>query len=141
MKYVLVYWSRFGNNKKIIESLGNKLGAKGEVQILKADEANPSAMPAADIYVFSAAAEKFTIQSDMKKLMKKMQGMEGKKYGIINTHAMKSKNWLGRMEKILSKHDMVKVAETNFHMGPDTDKGNGLGEGWEAKLDEFAAKI
>ncbi|MCK4717144.1 MAG: flavodoxin family protein, partial [Thermoplasmata archaeon] len=126
MKYVIVYWSRYGNNKKIVEQLAERLGSKGEVQVLKTDEVDPTAMPEADIYVFSAAAEIFSVQVDMKKLMKTLEGMNGKKYGMINTHQMKKKNQLGKMEKLLSKKKMVKVAEVEFRMGEKCEEGDGL---------------
>ena len=139
MKYVIIYYSRFGNNKKIVEHLAQILMKKGQVQVLTADKANP--LPSADVYVFSAAAERFSIQTDMKALMKNLSGMEGKKYAIINTHALKFKSWLGRMDKLLAKSGMSKVAEVDFRMGEGTDKGTGLAEGWEKRLEEFAGKI
>ena len=67
--------------------------------------------------------------------------MDGKKYGIINTHGTKKKNWLYKMDKLLSKKKMVKIAETDFPMGDKVQGGNGLQEGWEAKLNEFANKM
>ena len=139
MRYVIVYWSRFGNNKRIADKLETVLKSKGPVQVILA--ADPVKLPDADVYIFSAAAEKFSIQSDMKRLMKNLRGMEGKKYAIINTHALKFKNWLGRMDKLLSKSGMAKVAEIAFLMGPETDKGKGLGEGWERELETFAVKF
>lgn len=141
MKYAIIYWSRFGNNRKIAEHLAKALERKGTVEILTADRADPGAMPAADVYVFSAAAEKFSIQSDMKKLMKVLRNMDGRRYALINTHALGFKSWLGRMNKLLSKSGMSKIAELDFRMGEGTDKGNGLPEGWEKRLDEFAAKL
>ncbi len=141
MKYVIVYWSRFGNNRKLAEHLAIQLGKKGEVEILTPEKADPASMPMADLYVFSAAAEKFSIQSDMKKLMKNLMNLEGRKYAIINTHALGFKNWLGRMDKLLSKSNMAKVAEIDFRMGDGTDKGNGLPPDWEKRLDGFAAKL
>ena len=72
--------------------------------------------------------------------MKKIEGMDQKKYGIINTHAM-DRNWLPEMEKMLSKKNMVKVAGLDFQVGKDANTGNGLMEGWEAKVDEFMGKL
>lgn len=141
MKYVIVYFSRYGNGKKLVEYLAGKLKEKkGAVQLFKVDEANPSAMPEADVYVFSAAAEAMSIQRDMKKFMKMLTGMDGKKYGIINTHGMK-KDRLDKIEKILSKKKMVKVAGVAFHVEGDVQTGNGLMKGWEARLDEFAGTL
>jgi len=141
MKYVIIYWSRYGNGKKLVDYLAGKLKQKGaETQIFKTDEADPAAMPKADLYVFSAATEAFNIQKDMRAFMKNLEGMEEKKYGIINTHAMK-KNRLNKMEKLLSKKKMVQVAAVDFQIGKDAQTGNGLMEGWEAKLNEFAGKL
>ena len=142
MKYVIVYRSRYGNGKKLVEHLAGTLNEKkGETQIFKTDEANPTAMPQADVYVFSAATEALSIQRDMKKFIKNLQGMEGKKYGIINTYGMK-KDRLDKMEKLLSKKKMVKIAGVEFHVeGEGVQTGNGLITGSETKLDEFAGKL
>ena len=140
MKYVIVYWSRYGNGKKIVDNLAIKLKEKGKIQILTTDEADPTSMPEADLYVFSAPTEAFNIQRNMRSFMKRLEGMQEKKYGIINTHGM-DKNWLNKMEKLLSKKKMVMVAGVDFKVGKDANTGNGLLEGWETKLDEFAGKL
>ena len=54
---------------------------------------------------------------------------------------MKKKNQLGKMEKLLSKKKMVKVASIDFQVGDGTEDGNGLPTGWEGKLDGFAGKL
>jgi len=142
MKYVIVYWSRYGNGEKIIDYLARKLKEKtAETHIYKTDEADPTAMPEADLYVFSAPTEAFNIQKNMRNFMKRLEGMEGKKYGIINTHSMKNKNWLHKMEKLLSKKKMLKVEGVDFQVGDGFKTGNGHIKGWEAKLDEFAGKL
>jgi flavodoxin len=141
MKYVIVYWSRYGNGKKIVDYLEGKLKAKNaEVNVLKTVNADPSSMPEADAYVFSAPAEAFNLQRNMRSFMKKLEGMEGKKYGIINTHGM-DRNWLGKMEKLLNKKNMEKVASVDFKVSKEANAGNGLMDGWEAKVDEFASKL
>jgi flavodoxin len=141
MKYVIVYWSRYGNGKKLVEHLAGILSKRGETKVFTTAEADPTAMPAADMYIFSAPQEKFTLQTDMRRFMKKITGMEARKYGIINTHAMPTRNQLPKMEKLLGKKQMVKVAAMDFRMGPDSRTGNGLMEGWETKLEEFAGKL
>jgi flavodoxin len=141
MKCVMVYWSRYGNGKKLVDSLEVILEKKGvETQVFTTDEANPAAMPTADVYVFSAPAEAFNLQMNMRLFMKRLSGMDGKKYGIINTHGMK-KSRLSKMENLLSKKNMVKIAEVDFQVGKDARSGNGLLENWNAKLDEFAEKL
>ena len=141
MKYTIVYWSRYGHNKKIVNYLSEKLKEKkAETKILTTDEADPSALPEADLYVFSAAVEAFNIQKNMRTFMKNLEGMNGKKYGIINTHGM-DKNRLYKMDKLLSKKNMIKVADVDFKVGKDIKSGNALMKGWEAKIDEFAKKL
>jgi len=141
MKYVIVYWSRYGNGKKVVDSLAGKLKEKGaESKIYKTDEADPTAMPKADIYIFSAATEAFNIQKDMKAFMKNLKGMEEKKYGIINTHGMK-KDRLQKMEKLLSKKKMVNLTSVDFQVRDGSQTGDGLMEGWEVKLDWFVGQL
>ena len=140
MKYAIIYWSRYGNGKKIVERLAQKLEKKGEVDVFKTTEVNPAAMPEADLYVFSSPTEAFNIQRNMRNFMKKLEAMEGKKYAIINTHAMK-RNWLSKMEKLLSKKKMVRVAGVDFKVEGEVSTGNGLMDEWEEKLDEFAGKL
>ena len=138
MKYAIIYWSRYGNGKKIIEHLAGKLA--GDTQILKTDEADPKAMPEADFYIFSAPAEAFRVQKNMRSFIKNLKGMEGKKYGIINTHAM-DRNWLSSMEKTLTKKKMEKIAGIDFKVGKEANTGNALPDGWEAEVEIFAAKL
>ena len=76
----------------------------------------------------------------MRTFIKNLEGMNGKKYGIINTHGM-DKNRLSKMEKLLSKKDMIKVADVDFKVGKDIKSGNALVDGWETKIDEFAKNL
>ena len=141
MKYTIVYWSRYGHNKKIVDYLSKKLKEKkADTQILTTDEVDPSTLPEADLYIFSAAAEAFNLQKNMRTFMKNLEGMNGKKYGIINTHGM-DKNRLSKMEKLLSKKNMVKVADVDFKVGKDIKSGNALMDDWETKIDKFAEKL
>jgi len=141
MKYVIVYWSRYGNGKKIVDYLEGKLKAKkAEVKVLKTTNADPTEMPEADVYVFSAPAEAFNLQRNMRSFMKNLKEMDGKKYGIINTHGME-RNWLGKMEKFLNKKNMEKVASVDFKVSKEANTGNGLMDGWEEKINDFAKKL
>lgn len=140
MRYVIAYWSRFGNNERIAKHLAGLLGRKGEAVLVKAGTPGADKLPKADVYVFCAAAERFSISSPMKSLMKGLSSMDGK-YAIINTHGLKFKSWLGRMDKLLKRSGLRKVAELDFVMGEGTDKGKGLPEGWEPRLAELAGKL
>jgi flavodoxin len=140
-KYVIIYWSRYGNGKKVVENLATKLNKKGaSTQIFRTNELDPGKLPEADRYVFSTPTEAFNIQKNMRKFMKKLQCMDGKECGVINTHAM-NRNWLKKMEKLLTKKKMVVIAELDFKVDGEVDTGNGLPNGWEKKLELFANKI
>ncbi len=138
MKYVIVYWSRYGNNKRLVGHLADRLREKdGEVQVFKTDELDPAAMPASDVYIFSGPTEMFRVQRNIRRFIKKLKGMEGKRYAVINTHGMK-RNWLRSMEKMLSKKKMEKTAAVDFRVEEVAEDTLGLAAGWEAKLDAFA---
>jgi flavodoxin len=141
MNYVIVYWSRYGNGKKVVDYLAKKKKQKGsDTKIFKTDEADPNSMPNASLYIFSAPTEAFNIQKNIRMFIKKLEGMEEKKYAMINTHGMKSHR-LNKMEKLLSKKNMVKVAGVDFQVGKNANTGNGLMDGWESKIDDFTEKI
>ena len=141
MDYTVIYWSRYGNGKKIVDYLEKKLKEKkAKVNVIKTDNADPNSIPEADIYVFSAPTEAFNIQKNMRVFIKKLEGMDSKKYGIINTHGM-NKNWLGKMEKLLNKKNMEKIASVDFQVGKNANTGNGLMEGWESKVDNFITNL
>jgi flavodoxin len=142
MKYVMIYWSRYGHNKQIVDYLSELLSKKGhETIVFKTEDSDPVSLPDADVYIFSASAEAFRLQKNMRKFMKKLSGMQEKNFAIINTHAMKNKNWLKSMDKILSKKGMKKVAETHFIIGEGQEKGEGLDDGWKEKLKRFSEKL
>jgi flavodoxin len=141
MKYVLVYWSRTGINKKIVESLSELLEKKGaETQILTTGESDPCSMPEADVYVFSAPTEAFRIQKNMRLFLKKLTGLQGKKYAVINTHGMK-RNWISSMKKSLDNKQMVFQASVDFIVEKNDDKKLELPSGWEQTLSDFSAKL
>jgi menaquinone-dependent protoporphyrinogen IX oxidase len=141
MKYVIVYWSRYGHGKKLVTYLAEKLNDKKiETQIFRTEEVDPTSMPEADLYVFSAPAEAFSLQRTFKGFLKRLEGMDNKKYGIINTHGM-DKNRLDQMEKILSKKNMIKVAGVDFKVGKDIKSGNAFLEDYKPKIEEFAKKL
>lgn len=141
MRYVIIYWSRYGNGKKVVEKLDKKLTDEGaETKMLKTDDTDPTSLPEADVYIFSAPTEAFNIQRNMRTFMKKLPDMDEKKYGIINTHAM-NRDKLNKMEKILSKKNMIKIADVDFQVGKNANTGNGLMKGWETKIETFAEKL
>ena len=137
MKSVIVYWSRYGNGKKIVDYLSKKFNEKKvETQIFKTDEIEPHELPSADFYIFSSPTEAFNVQKNMRKFIKNLNDMNEKKYCVINTHGM-NKNWIYKFDKILLKKNMKKISGIDFRVGKDANTGNGLMSGWESKVDTF----
>jgi len=142
VKYVIVYWSHYGNGKKLVCYLASALKEAGsEVLVLLTDEADPAHLPAADVYVFSAPTQALRLVGGMRRFLRRLRDMQGLSYGIINTHGMKNGSRLGKMEALLRKKGMVKRAELDFLVGEGTESGNGLPPGWETALDRFAARL
>ena len=139
----MVYSSRYGNGKKCVDAVDEQLRTKGhEVQVINAPKANPSQLPPADLYIFSGATEAFNIAAGIRKYLKKMPQMEGKKYALISTHRMDRAIALNKMEKLLSKKKkMMKVGAIDFKVQDGTEQGNGLPEGYEDRLREWVEGI
>jgi flavodoxin len=144
MKIVIIYSSRFGNGKKCVDVVDEQLRTKGhEVQVINAQKADSSQIPSADLYIFSGASEAFNIAKGIRKYLKKMPQMQGKKYALISTHAMKRAIALKKMEKLLSKKKkMQKVTTIDFKVNNKTaQQGNGLPEGYDDKLHDWVEGI
>jgi flavodoxin len=143
MKIVIVYSSRYGNGKKCVDIVDEGLRARGhEVQVINAPQANPNDLPPADMYIFSGATEAFNIAAGIRKYLKKLPVMEGKKYALISTHAMNKAIALNKMEKLLStKKKMIKVSSIDFRIGDGSTEGKGLPEGYEGKLRKWVEGI
>jgi len=138
MNFVIVYSSRHGNGKKCVDVVEKQLKTKGQgVQVISANDADPAKLPPADIYIFSAASEKFSLATPMKKYLKKLPEKAGQKFALISTHAMDRAIGLNKMDKILTKKKMLKVGSIDFKVEGDIDKGQGLPEGYDAKLKQW----
>jgi menaquinone-dependent protoporphyrinogen IX oxidase len=143
MKFVIVYSSRYGNGKKCVDVVEQQLKTKGHgIQVTNAKDAKPEALPPADMYIFSAASEKFSLQTWMKKYIKNLPEMQGQKYALMSTHGMDRTIGLNKMEKILTvKKKMSLVSKIDFKVEGDVNEGKGLPEGYEGKLKEWINKI
>ena len=143
MQVVIVYSSRYGNGKKCVDVVAKQLKTIGnKVKVINAQETSPEKLPPADIYIFSAASEKFSLASEMKKFIKKIPAKEGQKFALISTHAMDRAIGLNKMDKMLSeKKKMVKVSSIDFKVQGEVDKGQGLPEGYDEKLRSWANGI
>lgn len=142
MRVVIVYFSRYGNGKKCVDCVEAEMRKKGhEVEVLAANVSDPAKVPQADLYIFSAAAEQFGLNNEMKAYIRGMPELAGRKYALINTHGLKKPRGLPRMTKFCTEKKMVKLAEIDFQIGKDGKAGNGLPADYQARLTQWVAGL
>ena len=76
----------------------------------------------------------------MKRFLKKLDAPKGTKYALFNTHAMDTPRALPKMEKILAKKGMVKIADSHARVTGSGEECQ-LKEGFEDKLAALADAI
>lgn len=113
MKICITYESKYGNGKKCMEYLQEVLSKDGhEVDLFSVREADPSSLPSAEVYIFSAPTQVGNVAGKMKKFLKKVVIPENAKYALITT-CMKPPNTksLGTMETLLKPKGISKAVD------------------------------
>ena len=114
MKICIAYESKFGNGKKCMEYLQSMLAENGhEVDLFSVREKAPSALPGAELYIFSAPTQVGNVAGKMKKFLKKaVIPQENSRYALITTcmDPPKSKS-LETMGEILDQKGIEKAAD------------------------------
>ncbi|MBM4236965.1 MAG: hypothetical protein FJ151_00580 [Euryarchaeota archaeon] len=158
MRIELYHASKFGNGAMVAEELQRVMETKGhQMNLHHIDGAKPKEIPPADLYVFGSPTRFGGPIGSMRRFVKKVSLPPGTKYAIFATHAdavpdkktgkMPTEEELNRWRKTIPELDevlkgkgLVKVADMVFHVSGETLKGP-LKEGWESKVEEFAAQI
>jgi multimeric flavodoxin WrbA len=158
MKVEMFHASKYGNGEKVVAYLQGLLVLKGhQADFRHVRDAKPKDVPPADLYVFCAPTRLGKPIGKMRRLLKKVVLPEGAKYALIATHGepvpdkktgkMPSQEEIEKyqqnlpiMESLLKEKGAVKVAELKVYVIGTTMKGP-LVEGWERKVEEFAAKL
>ena len=142
MKVCIAYESKYGNGKKCMEYLQNVISKKGhDVELFSIREKEPTAIPSADLYIFSSPTQIGSPAGKMKKFLKKLQiPQEGAKYALVTT-CMSPPNTkcLQKMEKLLSTKEISKISDDL--MIKVTGMNGPLDSGYEEKLDTFANNV
>jgi len=141
MKVCIVYESKYGNGKKLVEHMQTTLSNKGhDVKTYSVRETKPDSLPNADIYIFSSPTHVGGPPGKMKKFLKKLEiNQEGAKYTLMTTYMDPKSKTLQKMEELLQPKGMTKVTD-GFSIKVKGMKGP-LEEGYEEKLEEFTKKI
>jgi flavorubredoxin len=114
MKICISYESKYGNGKKCMEYLRDVLSKDGhEVDLFSVREVDPSSLPAAEIYIFSAPTQVGNVAGKMKKFLKKVViPQENAKYALITTcmNPPKTKSFT-TMESLLEPKGISKAVD------------------------------
>lgn len=156
MKIEYFHASKFGNGAKVAEEFKALMAAKGVmVNVHHVRDAEPKAMPPADLYLFSSPGRMGKPLGRARRFLKKVALPAGTKYALLTTEGaprpdkktgrMPSEEELAKwqrvrpvMNEILEAKGLVKVAEGKVLV---TGMKGPLEEGWQKKVEDFAAQI
>lgn len=156
MRIGYIHASEFGNGAKVAEEFREQMVARGaQVDVRHVRDVDPAALPAADLYVFSSPGRFGRPIKAMRKFLKHLQLAPGTRYALLptglapqpnpKTGELPSEEELGKCERVvpimnemLEAKGLVKVAEDKVLV---TDLKGPLEQGWQDKVDAFAARI
>jgi flavodoxin len=159
MNIWIVYDSKFGNNKRIADALGECFKSDNNVQISHAKKISPKkvAQTGVDIFLFGGPLHAGQISFTMKRwattlanlLVKQHKTL--KKVAVWGSHATNDTNtppqfswnatklkWKAVLEKFQAEKKLDEVI--GFDINPKTLQGP-LEPGWEKNVSDFAEKI
>lgn len=158
MKIEYFHASKFGNGARVAEEFKKLMAAQGVVvNVHHVKEARPKEIMPADLYVFSSPGRFGKPIGSMRRFLKKAQVQSGTRYAILTTEAppqpdkrtgkMPTEEEFAKlqrvrpiMDELLQMKGLRKIAEEAVFVNPNTVKGP-LEEGWQKKVEAFAAKI
>lgn len=156
MKVEYIHASKYGNGAMVAEEFKKDMAVRGvTVDVHHVREEKPKALPAADLYVFSSPGRMGKPKGEMRRFLKQVNLPAGTKYAILTTEGapqpdkktgrMPTEEEIARwqhvipiMNELLQAKGMVEVAEDKVYV---TGMKGPLEEGWEKKVEAFAARI
>lgn len=156
MKIEYFHASKYGNGAKVAEEFEKQMAAKGVlVDVHHIRDVSAKEPPPADLYVFSSPGRMGKPIGGMRRFLKKVRLPAGTKYAILTTEAtpqpdkktgqLPTDEELARwqrvipiMNEILQGKGLVEVAEDKVRV---TGLKGPLEEGWQQKVEAFAARI
>ena len=156
MRIEYFHASKFGNGARVAEEFKRIMAARGvEVNVRHVRDAKPKEMPPADLYLFSSPGRVGKPIGRARRFLNKVVLPAGAKYALLTTEgAPRPDKKTGRipteeeiakwervrpvMNEILEGKGLVKVAEDRIYV---TGLKGPLEEGWERKVEAFAARL
>lgn len=156
MEIEYLHASKFGNGATVATEFREQMAAKGiAVDIHHIREVRPTAVPQADLYVFSSPGRMGRPIGRMNRFLKKVNLPAGTRYALLTTEAVprpdkktgripteqelaKSQRVRPIMNEILQGKGLVEVAEEKVHV---TGIKGPLEAGWQEKVKAFVERI
>jgi menaquinone-dependent protoporphyrinogen IX oxidase len=148
--------SKYGNGAMVAEEFRKDMATRGvDVGVHHIREVKPKELSPADLYVFSSPGRMGKPIRDMRRFLKDVRLPAGTRYAILTTEMgpqpdektgrMPTEEEICRFQKVrpimnelLQGKGLTEVAEDKVYV---TDIKGPLEEGWQAKVDAFAARI
>ena len=156
MKIEYIHASKFGNGAAVADAFREDMAARGvEVSVHHVDEASPTQLPPADLYVFSSPGRFGKPIKTMRRFLSDVQLPAGTRYAILTTEtAPKPDKKTGQMpteeqtcryqhvrsimHELLQAKGLVAVGEEKVYV---TGMKGPLEDGWQQKVAAVAARI
>jgi flavodoxin len=156
MKIEYFHASKYGNGLKVAEEFRKRMAAKGvTVNVHHVRDASPKELPPADLYLLSSPGRMGRPIGGMRRFLKHLNLPAGTKYAILTTEGapqpdkktgrMPTEEEMARWQRVipimnglLQDKGLVKVAEGKVLV---TGLKGPLEEGWQKKVEAFAARI
>jgi len=156
VKIEYVHASKYGNGAMVAEEFRKDMAARGvEVAVHHIREVDPKELSPADLYLFSSPGRMGKPIKDMRRFLKSVRLPAGTRYAILTTEMgpqpdkktgrMPTEEEICRYQKVrpimnelLQGKGLVEVAEDKVYV---TDIKGPLEDGWQQKVDAFAARI
>ena len=148
--------SKYGNGAKVAEEFKRQMATRGvTVNVHHIKEMSPKALPTADLYLFSSPGRMGKPIGGMRRFLKNLVAPAGARYAFLTTEgaprpdkktgqipteedAARFQKVIPIMSEILQSEGLVEVAAAKVLV---TGLKGPLEEGWEQKVEAFAARI
>jgi hypothetical protein len=156
MRIEYIHASKYGNGATVAAAFKHDMARHGaEVVVHHVADVKPRELPPADLYVFSSPGRMGRPIKSMRRFLEDLSLPAGTRYAILTTEMaprpdkktgrMPTEEEICRYQKVrpimhdlLQAKGLVAVAEDKVHV---TDLKGPLEEGWQQKVEAFAARI
>ena len=156
MKIEYLHASKFGNGAMVAAEFARLMADKGvAVEVHHIRELSPTDVPPADLYVFSSPGRMGKPLGAMRRFLRKVRLPAGTRYAVLTTEMapspdkktgrMPTEDELARWQRVRPIMNEILQGKALVHLADDaiyvTAMRGPLEEGWQEKVDAFAARI